>query len=735
MDAQHLYLVPPECNWDGRGEEPSCDSVPAMQRAMRRPPHIPEDDELAELAEELQSQIQVLMPDAAWLQPLWMSAHFCVHEKERCTSDVLNFMWRNLAMLASRLISTTPSPEVLELAIQYHSIALWLEADEATYQRLVTIYASVGREGDAARTVQEAIALNAVSPEMLDQLGMGFHNHQMWAPALFAFKASHMLSPNASTALNHLVYLRKRCADWDGINEQMAQMVTKVELSWTIHTLGPAEAAAQLQEETAHPWIFLYFPVSMVTKRVVAQRFALRERTVSLMKVPQLPQIEDKVQQEKEKILSEVESKSGAAKWRTSKRRLRVGFVSADFRRKATSYLIAHLFEHIDRSQLEVFVYSTFPDDRVSCDWRVSIEEGAEHFVDLAGIPEPQAVARIRKDQLDIMLDLDGYSNQGQRLASVFASRIAPLQIGYFVYIGSYGSSFIDYIISDTVASPPSSSAGHVEKFLYIPNTFFPNSHKQIYPPPHFGLQGIDRMAMRQTLGVADDTFVLASFNKHLKLSQEMFQTWLDILEAVPSSVLWLLRFPRDSEPNIRKEAARRGLSHRIMLSDFVDTAEGNFQRLAAADLMLDTSVYGSHTTAVDALWAQVGLLTCLGSNCTHRVEGDAAGYATAEFDSAHTRAIGADHMTARIAASMVIASGLDDELVVTSLEEYKERAVSLATNRSRMEVLRTRLAESRMAPDGMWDTKAYAKRLVKGLRLAWENFLAGNEPMHLSSL
>uniref|UniRef100_A0A7S0N0V8 protein O-GlcNAc transferase n=2 Tax=Pyramimonas obovata TaxID=1411642 RepID=A0A7S0N0V8_9CHLO len=731
LNAHHLDLVPPDCKWSGEGKEPSCDSLPATQRTLRSAPRIPERSELLEFYQSLRREIEVHQ-DASWLNPLWTAAEICIHDPGNCSRDVLNFMWRNFALVGANLLRARPTQDAVERAINLHRIALWLEPDEQTYQRLISVYTSVGRTTDAARTCQEAIAMNAANAEVLDQLGMIFHNTQKWAAAMFAFKAAHMMDPDDSLALNNLVYLRKRCADWDGIENQTAKLMTMVEKTWSLAQSEP-EKAVQLQVN-AHPWVFLYFPVCMVTKRVVAQMFANQQRALALVTVPTLPDMEEEAREDTDALLQEAATPAGAAAWSTGTRRIRIGFVSADFRRKATSYLIAHLFEEIDRKQIELFVYSTFPNDAKSCDWRKSMEAGAEHWVELAGMQPAQAIARIRQDKMDILLDMDGYSNEGQRLAPLFASRMAPVQMAYFVYIGTIGSQYIDYIVTDAVASPPSSAVGHVEKFLRVPHTFFPNSHARLFPPPHFGMKGVDRAGIRRALGVPPDGVILASFNKHLKMCPEQFQVWLSVLGRVPNAWLWLLRFPRDSEVYLNQLARAHGVQDRVLFSDFVDSAEANFQRLGAADLILDTTIYGAHTSAVDALWSGVGLLTCLGPNCVTKATDQASEYASEEFTSEHTLAIGADHMTARLSASMVVAAGLEDELVVTSLEEYEERAVALATNKSRMEKLRKRVAESRQARDSLFDNRAYAKKLVKGFRLAWENFLAGNRPMHIDS-
>jgi len=713
-----------QCDWDGHGEEPDC-GVPMHELMMPLDsfPDVPEDMELMDLAVKIQAQYQTLSTDVAWLEPLWQAVNMCSQGQECDFGGNLHvWMWRNLANVALQLYSKNSNLDNAHHAISVSRWAVEVVGDAPIFSALIQVYQLLKHDREALLWCQKAISMGVVNAEILNTMGSILHNHQKWADSLRAFKAANILQPDEAVSINNMVYLKARCAEWDGIDVLIQKMVHAAEGDWDQMHTPEARAAGS----SAHPWIFLYFSMSMITKRQVAQMYSVKQHLASRISVPAIAQMEADVAQESKKLLK------GMTQWKGyGKERLRVGFVSADFRLKATAYLCAHLFEHIDRSKLEVFLYSTFPDNNVKSGWRKSLEKGAEHFVDLAGLRENVALARIRDDHIHILVDMDGYSNEGQRIPSVFCNRLAPVQMAYFVYIGTLGSPNVDYIVTDLVASPPSSSVGHTEKFLYLPFSFFPNNHAQLFPPPHFGLKGVRQRDLKREIGVSEDTFVFASFNKHMKIAPELFEVWMRILERVPNSVLWMLRFPKDSEDNLLAVAAKHGLERRVLFSDFVETAEANFQRLSGADLILDTTIYGAHTGAVDALYAGKPLLTCIGPKCAAQVLGR-TDYLN---QGGHASMLGSDSMTGRIAASILVSLGLEEELIVRSLPEYEDRAVQLASEEGRLQALTNKILESRIQKNNFWDTKAYAARLVSGIHAAWEAFLAGETKRHIYSI
>lgn len=200
--------------------------------------------------------------------------------------------------------------------------------------------------------------------------------------------------------------------------------------------------------------------------------------------------------------------------------------------------------------------------------------------------------------------------------------------------------------------------------------------------------------------------FVFATFNKHLKVRSELFRVWAGVLQRKPGSVLWLLRYPADSEPRLRSRARQLGVEEQLRFADFVSTSEENWLRLwRGADAVLDTTTYGAHTGAVDALWAGIPVVTCVGHCVPH------------DEPANH-----GDQMASRVAASMLKAIGLDEELVAEDLHDYGRKMTRLATDRNWYGSLRRRIEDAR-AMASLWDAEAYANRLVDGLFQAYADY------------
>ena len=369
--------------------------------------------------------------------------------------------------------------------------------------------------------------------------------------------------------------------------------------------------------------------------------------------------------------------------------RLRIGYLSDDLQEHATAYLTAALFERHDRQQFEIFAYSTGHDD--GGPMRRRLRAAIEHFVDIRDLTHEAAARRIREDGIDILVDLKGYTRNAR--LEILAQRPSPIQASWLGFPGGLGSDFIDYLIADPIVVPPESVAAYDEAIAYLPDAYAPvDDRRQVGAQP-----------TRTEAGLPEDAFVFACFNDPYKITPAVFERWCRLLHAVPGSVLWLYARTEAIRRNLRHEAERRGLAaDRLIFAPKRPQSE-HLARLPLADLMLDTLPVNAHTTASDALWMGVPLVTCQGET-----------------------------FAARVASSLLAASGLS-ELIATDLDRYQALALDLATHPARLQELRTRLSEAR-ARAPFFDGERFARRLEELYWRLWERHLQAGRPDRLDA-
>jgi predicted O-linked N-acetylglucosamine transferase (SPINDLY family) len=364
--------------------------------------------------------------------------------------------------------------------------------------------------------------------------------------------------------------------------------------------------------------------------------------------------------------------------------RLRIGYFSADFHNHATMYLMARLFELHDRSRFAIHIYSYGPDR--DDEMRRRLSAAVDRFHDVRSLSDAEVADLARREGIDIAVDLKGYT-QDTRLG-IFAWRPAPVQISWLGYPGTLGVPFIDYLVADPTLIPAEQRRHYSEKIIYLPDSYQVNDdHRPIAASP----------SCRADLGLPDRGFVFACFNNSYKISAQEFDIWMRLLHRVEGSILWLLAASGIAEANLRREAERRGIAaDRLVFAPRLPQAE-HLARHAAADLFLDTFHVNAHTTASDALWAGLPLLTMAGKG-----------------------------FVARVAASLLRAIGLP-ELIVETPQDYEQRALDLATDPVRLAALRERLAANRatMPP---FDTARTTRQLEAGFATAFDAWVEGRE-------
>jgi predicted O-linked N-acetylglucosamine transferase (SPINDLY family) len=356
--------------------------------------------------------------------------------------------------------------------------------------------------------------------------------------------------------------------------------------------------------------------------------------------------------------------------------RVRVAYVSNDFHDHATTRLMVDVVESHDRGRIEQFLYSYGIDDGSVLQRR--LQAGAEHWVPAREMSVPALARRIRDDEIDILVDLKGFT-RGAR-TGLLGYRAAPVQVAWLGYPGTMGSPLLDYVITDDVVTPPHAAANYDEHFAILPDCYQPNDRRR----------AVAAAPTRADCGLPDDAVVFASFNNTYKITPGVFGRWCRILEAVPGSVLWLLKANADAEGNLVAEAAARGIARERLVFAPAMATPHHIARLALADMVLDTLPYNAHTTASDALWAGVPVVTCPG-----------------------------DTFASRVASSLTRAAGVT-ETIADSLDAYQRIAVDLAHDRAAREALRGRLRQHR-DDCALFDTPRFAR----GLETLYERMLA----------
>lgn len=368
--------------------------------------------------------------------------------------------------------------------------------------------------------------------------------------------------------------------------------------------------------------------------------------------------------------------------------RIRIGYFSGDFHDHATMYLIAGLLREHDRSRFAIHAYSYGP-RREEDAMRAHLLANVDSFTEIGAMTDDQVVALARGAGLDIAVDLKGFT-RGSR-SRMFGRRLAPVQVNYLGFPGSMGHPAFDYFVADPVTAPPGAEVHFSEKIVRLAGAYQPNDDQRAIVPDTLGRAGH---------GLPEDAFVFCSFNDGYKVSPREFDIWMRLLGKVESSVLWLFRTNRWAEANLRREAFARGIDPaRLVFAPWMPHNE-HLGRLGLADLFLDSFAVNAHTTASDALWAGLPVLTMPGRQ-----------------------------FVARVAASLVRAAGLP-ELAAASEAQYEAIALDLATDPERMKQVREHLAQGRTSAP-LFRTADYTRRLESAYATMHERRLSDLPPDH----
>ena len=368
--------------------------------------------------------------------------------------------------------------------------------------------------------------------------------------------------------------------------------------------------------------------------------------------------------------------------------RIRIAYMSADFHTHPTASLMAGLFERHDRSRFEVRAISFGPDD--GSPMRRRMKAAFEHFHDVRGLSDRDAARLLADSNTDIAINLNGHTQGGR--PGILAFRPAPVQVNYLGFPGTMGADYIDYLIADRIVLPPGLQRFCSEKIVSLPHCYQANdSGKEIAAAP-----------ARRDVGLPEAGFVFCCFNNSWKITAPLFEIWMRLLQAVPGSVLWLFADNEGACANLSRAAAAHGVDPaRLVFAPRVREA-AHLARHRLADLFLDTLPYNAHTTASDALWAGLPVVTCPGGT-----------------------------FPARVAASLLDAVGLP-ELVTQSLAEYEALALKLAQDKAMLGVLKDKLADNRLRFP-LFDTDRFRRDIEAAYTTMWETAKRGEPPRSFS--
>lgn len=367
----------------------------------------------------------------------------------------------------------------------------------------------------------------------------------------------------------------------------------------------------------------------------------------------------------------------------TARPKIRLGYLSCDFHQHATALLMVELFECHDREHFEIFAYSYGPDDGKGM--RERLTNTFDRFVDIQALSLEDAARAIHRDRVDILIDLKGYT-QATRTA-ILTFRPAPIQVSYLGYPGTLGGDFCDYLITDPFLTPLAGAVDYSESLAYLPDSY----------QPHGRSAPLGERPSRAAAGLPAQGFVFCCFNQAYKITPDIFDIWCRLLSDVPDSVLWLLQNSQ-AEGSLRNHACQRGIApDRLIFAQDRPQIE-HLGRLGLADLVLDTLPYNAHTTASDALWAGVPLVTAPGET-----------------------------FASRVAGSLLHAIGLP-ELIAADLEAYYELALDLATCPESLSRIKAKLLANRLTTP-LFDIQGYTRHLEDLYATMWRRHRAGQKP------
>jgi protein O-GlcNAc transferase len=504
----------------------------------------------------------------------------------------------------------------------------------------------LGRQAEAVSAYERALTLNPDLENAWLGRGSALYDLRRFDEALTAFDKAFQLRPDLISAEGARLNCKMTICDWRTFEDDAGHVVRSVRngrpcIAPFAFLAVPSTAEDQLR--CAVTWVTQKFPKS-----------------------------------------------DGQAWRRTSYRhdKIRVAYVSADLHQHAVALVMAGVFEHHDRSRFATTAISTGPDD--GSDMRKRLEQSFDRFRDVRTRTDDEIASEIVSAEIDILIDLGGFTRNNR--TGIFSRRPAPIQVSYLGYPGTMGAGFIDYIVSDTTVIPQSHRPFYAEKVIGLPHSYLAIDNLR---------PASDKAFTRAECGLPQDGFVFCCFNNNYKILPATFDSWMRVLAQVQGSVLWLVQDNDSAADNLRREATTRGISpDRLIFATRLPPAE-HLARQRLAGLFLDTFPYNAHTTASDAVWVGLPVLTRIGET-----------------------------FVGRVAASLLNAIGLP-ELITQTQDAYEKLAIELAMHPDKLAGIKSKLAANRLASP-LFDTARFTRHIERAYEAIHERQQSGLPPEHI---
>jgi len=537
--------------------------------------------------------------------------------------------------------------KLFDEALDSYERALMIKPDyaEAHNNRGITLQ-DLKRLDEALNSYERALEINPDYAAAYNNRGVTLQQLRRCADALESYERALKLRPDDEWLYGTWLHAKSQVCDWRDVNSTVAELAVRIGRG----------------RRTIRP-----FPLLTLTDSPSLQRRAA--------------EIWVRARNAAGQVLPPIGKSARHAK-------IRVGYYSADFHNHATAYLSAGLFERHDRERFELVAFSFGPDRQDEMRQRLSA--AFDQFLDVRTKSDREIAELSRKLGIDVAMNLKGFT-QDER-TGIFSYRAAPIQVNYLGYPGTMGAPYMDYIIADPLLIPRESREHYVEKIIYLPNSYQANDRSRRIADKEFS---------RAELGLPPASFVFCCFNNNFKIGPEAFDGWMRILRQAEGSVLWLLQDNETAAENLRKEAAARGVSaERLIFAPRMPLPE-HLARHRAADLFIDTLPCNAHTTASDALWSGLPVLTRIGES-----------------------------FAGRVAASLLDAVGLP-ELIAESQERYEAMAVEFATNPGLLAKIREKLGRNRLTTP-LFDSELFTEHLEDAYTQIYERYQADLGPEHV---
>jgi len=568
----------------------------------------------------------------------------------------------------------------IELAILNYKSAIKFQINYTKAQiNLGTIYFKRRNFQDAIKYFQQALLSDDKESSIYNNLGLTYKELGDFNKALINYQKSILLNDRYAEAFSNLGILLAELKDYkNSLKNYLKAYEINPDYEYLLGTIINSKMNVCDWEN------FEYFVNNIIIKIKNNEKCS---PCFSLLSLPIIPPL---IKTNAE-IWSNHKHPSNAnlilTKTRSLNNKLKIGYFSSDFRNHPVSYLITELFELHNRNTFEVIVFSYGP--KSNSDITKRITNNVDFFFDITNKSDEEVALISKEINIDIAIDLTGHTQHAR--TGIFSHRAAPIQLSYIGYLGTMGAEYYDYLIADKTIIPVESQQYYKEKIIYLPSYQVNDSKREI----------ADKIFTKLELNLPENGFVFCCFNNNYKITPPTFDGWMRILNAVPDSVLFLYADNKWAEDNLKLEAEKRGVSQtRLVFGARIGRSE-YLARYRAADLFLDTLPYNAGTTASDALWAGLPVLTCMGES-----------------------------FASRVAASLLNAIELP-ELITTTQEQYEATAIELATNPTKLKEIKDKLERNRLTT-ALFDTPRFTKHIEAAYMQMYERYQADLPPDHI---